>query len=138
MGLTKGGTGKFTNVTDAKSLGLMGEAATGYLSTLMGLIYSIGNKTSDSPQISTVEHTTVKPKLIGGEDAAVFTVLLKANIDNGTKSLNIGARQYAVIHNGITYPFSFSDDVAKFDLPENTKTRQRILESIRFTNNALQ
>jgi len=48
--------------------------------------------------------------------------------------LNAGMRSYAVIHNGITYPFSFSDDPAKFDNPESTKTRERILNSIRFTN----
>lgn len=76
----------------------------------------------------------MKPKLIGGEDAAVFTALFKAKIDNGEKSMNVGARQYAVIHNGITYPFLFSNDAAKFDLPENTKLRQRFLESIHFMN----
>lgn len=76
----------------------------------------------------------ISPKLIGGEDAAVFTTLAKTKIDNSTKLLNVGTRNYAVIHNGITYPFSFAHDPAKFDNPENTKTRERILNSIRFTN----
>ena len=76
----------------------------------------------------------VKPKLISGEDAAVSTVLFKGKIGNGTKLLNAGMRSYAVIHDGITYPFSFSDDSAKFDSPENTKIREHILNSIRFTN----
>ena len=135
---TYGETLPISNVTDVKSLGLIGEAMTGYVSNAMtvvgSLINSIGNRTFDVPQFTVVEHTTVRPKLIGGEDAAIFTTLAKTKIDNSTKLLNVGTRNYAVIHNGITYPFSFAHDPAKFDNPENTKTRERILNSIRFTN----
>ena len=133
---TYGKTLPIGNVTDVKSLGLTGEALTAYISNGMSavgsLINSFGNKTFDVPQFTVVEHTSVKPKLIGGEDVAVFTTLVKI------KSLNVGTRNYAVIHNGITYSFSFSDDPGKFDLPENTKIRQRILESIQFMNGLTQ
>ena len=128
----------FTNVTDVKSLALMGEATTGYLSTLMGavssLINSFGNSTFEAPQIATVQHTTVKPKFIDGEDTGVFTILSNLKIDNATKSLNVGTREYAVIHDGIAYPFLFSADPSKFDNLESPKIRERILNSIRFTN----
>jgi hypothetical protein len=104
------------------------------MGAVTSLINTYRNRTIDVPQFTVVEHTTIKPKSIGGEDAAVFTTLVKTSIDNLTKSLNVGTRNYTVIHNGITYPFSFADDPAKFDNPENIKTRERMLNSIRFTN----
>ena len=70
---TYGKTLPIGNVTDVKSLGLTGEALTAYISNGMSavgsLINSFGNKTFDMPQFTVVEHTSVKPKLIGGEDA---------------------------------------------------------------------
>ena len=71
---------------------------------------------------NTVEHTSVKPKFIGGEDAATHTTALKGDLNNSTH-LEAGSRLYYVIHNALAYPFMISDNALKFDNPENVKTR---------------
>jgi hypothetical protein len=111
------------NASDAKSLSLIAEASEMYVSSLFGSFLQL-------PEV--VEHTTVRPKLIGGEDTAFFTILNKS--DANSTNPDIGSRQYFVLHNGLSYPFVFTDIASKFDNPENMKIRERIINSIRFTN----
>lgn len=121
------------NVSDAKSYSLFTEATLPLLSALLD--FAAEDVSTSVPKITIVEHTRLKPKLVSGEDAAALTAQIKGEISSS--SINLGARLYSVIHNGMGYPFMFTDDVSQFDNPENTKIREQILNSIRFTNSAL-
>ena len=83
---------------------------------------SDARKGKTKPQFTIAEYTSVKPKFIGGEDAATHTTALKGDPNNSTH-LEAGSRLYYVIHNALAYPFMISDNALKFDNPENVKTR---------------
>ena len=56
--------------------------------------------------------------------AAVLTAQIKGDVGNAS-SIDAISRLYCI---GIAYPFIFTENVSRFDLPENMKVREQILE----------
>lgn len=119
-------------MTDSKSLSIFSEKTIFYF---QNQVKSLHLSESMTPDMSVVDHTTMSPNPIGGESAGVYTFLFK-NIGTLSNSIthDAGGKVYSVVHNGRGYVFTLGDDVSKFDLPINTQIRQRILNSIHFTD----
>ena len=90
--------------------------------------YMMMKRSGDYYSISK-QHIHVDKGLVGGEDAAVFSVLE----GYGNFSPSFTADAYAVIHNGTTYSMSFRGDTDTFDSTDNKVTRDKIIGSFRFT-----
>ena len=88
------------------------------LSALMGTV------TNQSDIFTVIDNTTVRPKFISGEDATVLTAQIKCDVANSSL-IDVISRIYSVIHNCIAYPFMFTENVSRYDLPENMKVKEQ-------------
>ena len=62
-----------------------------------------------------------------------FIPLFLATQSNGS-TIKVAGQVYSVVHNGTAYGLFYYDDLAKFELPESTQIRDRMLKSIHFLN----
>jgi hypothetical protein len=115
------------SIKDAKSLSM-------FTDSMLSLISSAFTMASTDLQINIVEHTRMLPKFIDNEDAAILSAIVSNSNtqNNSTFSKKVAGQSYSVVHNGTAYVFSYYNDLAKFELPESTQTRERILKSIHF------
>jgi hypothetical protein len=114
------------SIKDAKSLSMFTDSLSSLASSVLESI------ASTNFQINVVEHTRVLPKFIDNEDAGIYSIIF-SNSGNGS-TIKVAGQVYSVVHNGTAYGLFYYDDLAKFELPENTQIRDRILKSIHFLN----
>jgi hypothetical protein len=114
-------------IKDAKSLSM-------FTDSMLSLASSAFSMASTDLKINVVEHTRMLPKFIDNEDAAILSAIVSNSNtqNNSTFSKKVAGQSYSVVHNGTAYVFSYYNDLAKFELPESTQTRERILKSIHF------
>jgi len=117
------------SIKDAKSLSM-------FTDSMLSLASSAFNMASTDLQINVVEYTRMLPKFIDNEDAAILSAISSdsSNQNNSSFSKKVAGQSYSVVHNGTAYIFSYYNDLSKFDLPNNTQIRDKILKSIHFLN----
>lgn len=123
-----------STIDDAKSLSMLTESFLTLAFTALGMAEDLGSNASANFEFDVVEHTSISPKFIANEDAGIYSYIASNSSTGNDSSKKVAGQVYSVVHNGTAYAFYHNDDLAKFDLPENTQTRERILKSIHFLN----
>jgi hypothetical protein len=113
------------SIKDAKSFSMFSDSMLSLASSALGIA-------SANFQINVVEHTRVLPKFIDNEDAGIYSIIFSNSSNGSTKK--VAGQVYSVVHNGTAYALYYYDDLAKFELSENTQIRDRMLNSIHFLN----